>query len=208
MLSSFDIWYQDARMDEWTTEKVRPLSSYVLTTITLARRGVAPEKVGATASNWSTAETPTYRDGSSSSPGIDELNQLWSTLRPALDHIRLIGASNETRAAITQRSTNSWSNSSEKNPSISSPARLISLQQGSHSASTASMALVTTEVVSIYGRHRHMRPQYSPIGSSAAALRNPSGIKKPSQWLGLKAERVGFEPTVGLHPRWFSRPEP
>ena len=36
-------------------------------------------------------------------------------------------------------------------------------------------------------------------------------IKKPSHWLGLlclKAERVGFEPTVNLHPRWFSRPEP
>jgi len=26
--------------------------------------------------------------------------------------------------------------------------------------------------------------------------------------MGFKAERVGFEPTVGLHPRWFSRPEP
>ena len=34
------------------------------------------------------------------------------------------------------------------------------------------------------------------------------GIKKPSQWLGCWTERVGFEPTVGLHPRWFSRPEP
>ncbi len=22
------------------------------------------------------------------------------------------------------------------------------------------------------------------------------------------ADRVGFEPTAGLHPRWFSRPEP
>ena len=36
-------------------------------------------------------------------------------------------------------------------------------------------------------------------------------IKNPvNDWAqGLyEAERVGFEPTVGLHPRWFSRPEP
>ena len=37
------------------------------------------------------------------------------------------------------------------------------------------------------------------------------GNKKPSHRLGLMdyaTERVGFEPTVPLQARWFSRPEP
>ena len=55
---------------------------------------------------------------------------------------------------------------------------------------------------------RIFRRVRSALAPYVASLRDLLNAKNPvSDWV-FRAERVGFEPTVPVKTRWFSRPEP